>query len=248
MTTTIGAITSLPPAVHNYVNGFVTRRRRIDALGAIGVALSFAFVWMLWWSLLDRFFQFPQNVRAALLGLNLLAVTIICWRPMRALIRREMSWPMVSLQIEQRNPKFGERLLTITSELLSPARHRGSPEMLDHLLQEVSVEASSDRLEKLLPISLALRPWIVVLSLAFVAVALSFIPWMDMPTLLLREIFPLANIRPASRCGSPSRRSDWAIRASPYARAPIVKPGRASRCLMQAKGCMPSPFRPSIAI
>jgi hypothetical protein len=198
MTTTIGAITSLPPAVHNYVNGFVTRQRRIDALRALGVALSFSAVWILWWALLDRFFQFPQNVRAALLGLNLIAIVIICWRPMRALLRREMSWPVVSMQIERRNPRFGERLLTITSELLSPSWHRGSPEMLDHLLQEVAVEASSDRPEKLLPLSLALRPWIVVLSLALVAAALSFIPWMDMPTLLLREMLPLANIRPAT--------------------------------------------------
>jgi hypothetical protein len=198
MTTTIGAITSLPPAVHNYVNGFVTRQRRIEALRAIGVALSFSAVWMLWWSLLDRFFQLPQNVRAALLGLNLLAVIVICWRPMRALIRREMSWPVVSMQIERRNPRFGERLLTITSELLSPARHRGSPEMLDHLLHEVSVEASSERPEKLLPLSLAFRPWIVVISLAIVAAVLSFIPWVDLPTLLLREIFPLANIGPAT--------------------------------------------------
>ncbi len=198
MTMTIGAITSLPPAVHNYVSGFVTRQRRIDALRAIGVALSCAFVWIMWWALFDRFFQFPQNVRTALLGLNLLAVIVICWRPMRALIRREMSWAIASMQIERRNPKFGERLLTITSQLLSPVGHRGSPEMLDQLLHEVAVETSSDRPEKLLPLSLALRPWIVVLSLAFIAVALSFISWIDMPTLLLREVLPLANIRPAT--------------------------------------------------
>ncbi|HTL29148.1 MAG TPA: hypothetical protein VL282_08005, partial [Tepidisphaeraceae bacterium] len=197
-TTPIGAITSLPPAVHDYVNGFVTRRRRIDALRALGVALSFAAVWMLWWAMIDRFFQLPQNARTALLALDLLAMVVICWRPMKALIRREMSWQRVAMQIERRNPRFGERLVTITSELLSPARYRGSPEMLDHLLHEVSVEASGDRPQRLLPLSLALRPWLVVLSLAIVTAAVSFIPWMDMPTLLLREVLPLASIRPAT--------------------------------------------------
>ena len=195
---TIGTITNLPPSVHDYVNGFVTRQRRIDAIRALGVALSFASVWILWWALIDRFFQLPQNARAAMFGLNLIAIGVICWRPMKALIRREMSWPIVSMQIERRNPRFGERLVTITSELLAPARHRGSAEMLDHLLQEVAVEASNGRPQRLLPLSLAMRPWIVVLSLAAVSGILSFIPWMDMPTLLLREILPLANIRPAT--------------------------------------------------
>ena len=52
-------------------------------------------------------------------------------------IRRPVDWVKMAGIIEQHDPRFDEALITVTSRVLGSAEHRGSDEILSHLLRDV---------------------------------------------------------------------------------------------------------------
>src|SRR5205807_781738 len=93
----------LPPQVQQYVGRFVARRRRLSLFKTVAIAIAFTLVWMLAWCVVDRLLALPANMRMALLGVNLLAVVVLLFRPVRDAIRGEVRWIDAADQIEQHN-------------------------------------------------------------------------------------------------------------------------------------------------
>jgi len=80
----------------------------------------------------------PGKARLGLLLTNLAAVLVVMFRPVAQVLRREVNWIDATDQIETHNPRFAERLQTITSQLLSTPQVRGSPEILDSIIADVN--------------------------------------------------------------------------------------------------------------
>src|SRR4051794_28147586 len=108
---------ALPPAVRRYLHGFVVRGRRLAILRGAGLAVA-AFVGIATiWCVADRYLQFDGWVR--LIGLfscaGLAALLLI--RPIARVARQQTDWVKAAERIEEQDPRFGQRLVTVISRL-----------------------------------------------------------------------------------------------------------------------------------
>ena len=116
---------------------------------------------------LDRWLGLGSGIRAALLTIGCLAVALIVGPALARLLRPTIDWVGVADEIEKTNPQFGERLRTVISQLLERQEYRGSPQMLDYLLAQVSQQAQEHRPKfSWKPL---LLPWAVALCLILAA-------------------------------------------------------------------------------
>src|SRR3954470_3960844 len=135
----------LPSAVRRYLRDYVLRGRRLGALRGAGQAACAAMGGLLVACLADRFAHFSTIIREVLLVLTGLAALLLLLRPLLRLARPNVDWLAAAARIEQQDPRFGQRLLTIASRLLGRSEYRGSDEMLDHLSFELNRDAASER-------------------------------------------------------------------------------------------------------
>jgi hypothetical protein len=200
----------LPPAVHTYVRDFDARRRRLALLGGIGASLSFFGVWLLVCCAIDRVAHFASSVRAGLLAAGLVGFAAILWRPLRASMRRRVDWIHAAGRIEQSDPQFGQRLVTVASRVLGAAEHRGSDDMLRELIRDVDRRAANEDPAKLLPLRRIAAPWVAVAITLLAYMALGRIGNLQMHTLTARFLSPWADILPATttRLGVPTGNRD----------------------------------------
>src|SRR5262245_36687223 len=143
----------LPASIRELLARFVRRRRRVALVRALGVAVALAALWLLVWGLVDRLVLLPGVVRAALLFMLASVVTWVLVFPLRAVMRRDIKWIDVARQIEQRDRRFGEALVTVVSE----RTHRSSgtsPRLVDHLAEKIQsqVAAAPDLTRRLVPL------------------------------------------------------------------------------------------------
>src|SRR5690242_6402388 len=134
----MSAIGMFPPQIRRYLGDYVARSRRVGVLRAGLVTVAFAVAWTLLVALVDRAFALPAWARVGLLGFEAFGVIVILARPIRSALRRRVDWVKASAESERRNSSLGQRLVTVTSQLLTPADYRGSPQMIDALVAEVS--------------------------------------------------------------------------------------------------------------
>src|SRR5439155_15859268 len=111
------AASALPPDVSAYVSDFVARGRRQAMLRATGIAAALFTAWGLTCCLADRLLQLPAAVRAAMLAAGLVTAALVLARPIRAILRRRVDWLQAAAEIERHDPRFGQRLLTVTARL-----------------------------------------------------------------------------------------------------------------------------------
>src|SRR4051812_9237381 len=135
----------LPRPIRNYLRSFIARKRAYALLKALGVALAIAIAWAILACMADRWLQLSSPIRALVLGVGALAVAIVIAPPLGTLLRRRIDWVGIADEIEKTNPQFGERLRTVISQLLEKKEYRGSTQMLDHLLEQVSRQAQEYR-------------------------------------------------------------------------------------------------------
>jgi hypothetical protein len=192
------AFSSLPPTVRSYVSDFVVRARRLAMWRAAGLALAVLLGWALACCLLDRVLQFPPVVRAVLLGAGLSAMALILAGPVRALLRRKVDWLEAAAEVERHNPRFAQRLLTVTTRLLGPVEHRGSDDMLYRLLSDVDREVATRRAARAIALGRVVLPWLAAGVFVAAAIALNRLNDLGLPRLALRFAAPLADVEPVT--------------------------------------------------
>src|SRR5258706_12032468 len=161
---------SIPKPIRAYVRSFVARKRAYALLKAIGIALAVALGWTIFACALDRWRQPSTAMRVVLLTIGALMIATILAPALARLLRRQLDWVGVADEIEKANPQFGERLRTVISQQMERQEYRGSPQMLDYLLEQVSRQAQQHR-PRFAWKSLAF-PWAIAICLVIVAGAL----------------------------------------------------------------------------
>src|SRR5688572_25316066 len=136
---------SLPRPIRSYVRSFVARKRVYALLKAVGIALAIGVGWTIIACALDRWLGFSSIVRVGFLGVGALAVVVVLLPAVGRLLKRRIDWVGVADEIEKANPQFGERLRTVISQLMERQEYRGSPQMLEHLVDEVCRQAERER-------------------------------------------------------------------------------------------------------
>src|SRR5258706_6168616 len=137
--------TALPKPIRGYVRSFIARKRAYALLKALGLALALAVAWGMIACAVDRWLGLSSGIRVVLLAIGVLAVAVILAPALGALLRRRMDWVGIANEIEGTNPQFGERLRTVISQLSERKEYRGSPQMLDYLLEQGSRQAHDHR-------------------------------------------------------------------------------------------------------
>jgi hypothetical protein len=184
----------LPEPVVHYIGTFVARRRTQRLLQAIARATLFTIVWSLGWCFVDRFFPLAAATRSVGLGINLVVVIFMLARPILAMIRR-VNANAAAADIERREPRWSQRLRTVTSRLSDDRGAGVSRELLDALASQVALEARDRDATRLVSWRPVGRPVAACVTwLAFVML-LALSPWLDLPTLTRRYVMPWQPVR-----------------------------------------------------
>ena len=118
-------LSTLPPSVAAYLGEFVVRQRRVAVLRAAGWSLYAFLLWLLLCCAADRLIHLPPWARMSELRGHRGALGIFTW-PLGRYVRQKTDWVEVASTIEAMHGCFGQRLVTITSQLLDEPGHRGS--------------------------------------------------------------------------------------------------------------------------
>lgn len=190
-------LAALPPSLRDCLRDFVTRWRRLVELRAAGTALSVFIVWTLLACAADRWLHLPGVLREGLLiagALAAFATALFRLLPLRGPI----DWVSMAGVIEEYDPRFQQRLITVTSRVLGSPEHRGSDEILSHLLREVGRIASAASPAKLLSIRSAAASWAPVVAALLIMLGLARISAFGQSRLLARYLLPLSNLPPVT--------------------------------------------------
>ena len=192
------ALAPFPPIIRRRLSDYVAQRRRLRVVRA----LLFAAVWLAGWLLAcciaDRFLAFPSWLRAVLLSTGAGGVLWIIAPPMLGLFRRRVDWVGASEELEARYPALGQRLVTLTSQLLSPAPYRGSQQFLGVLADELSDQLAANQSSRFAAWSAAFRPLLALAALGIIWTALGSVEWLNLSQLLRRQVMPLSPIAPVT--------------------------------------------------
>src|SRR3954451_10900860 len=194
----MSAIALFPTPIRRYLGDFVARSRRIRVARAGLIALALVLAWTLIVAGIDRFLPLPGWARGTLLAGELLAAAAILAGPLRDALRRRINWIDASQEIERRNHSLGQRLVTVTSQLLAPASYRGSAQILDALVQQVSDEVATARRVQLIDWPALARPAIAAITLTLATAGLWSLSWFNLPQLIDRQVRPFAGTLPVT--------------------------------------------------
>ena len=183
---------ALPPEVRSFVGAFVARQRRVILLRAAGWAAAFAVAWLVVDCVADRFFHLGQGLRWALLAANVMGILVLLGPPLARMFRRRIDWSAAAAQIESRGGHFGQRLQTITSQLLADPAYRGSQQLLASILKDLRKDLSRCNAAALAPLRAAALSWAAAAAIVVMFAALAALPWLQMPRLLARALEPWA--------------------------------------------------------
>jgi hypothetical protein len=194
----MSAIRLFPTPIGRYLSEFVAHGRRVQVARALLVALAVAAAWVLGVAGLDRFVPLPAWARVALLAGLVVAVAGLLARPVVRLFRREVNWVDAAQQVERQNARLGQRLITVTSQLLAPAEYRGSEQMLATLVEHLEADVGKPTGRRLADWVALARPALAVFCLALATAGLWNVSWLNLPQLIDRQLHPLAGILPVT--------------------------------------------------
>jgi len=192
------AAAALPPNIASYVQEYVSRARARALWRAAGLAVSALLAWGLACCLADRLLQLSEWVRAGLLAAGLATTAVILYRPLRARLARRLDWLQAAAEVERHNPRFGQRLLTVTARVLGPAEHRGSDDLLYRLMSDVDREAAARAPAPPLARRAAALPWVAAICLVAAGVALARVETLGLSRLAVRLAAPFADVDPVT--------------------------------------------------
>lgn len=193
----MGPHSELPPRLRQYLRDDEIRARRLAVIGAVGFALTILLLWALIACAADRLLHLPSIPRIALLGIALISAALVMAHAIAAQ-RRRMDWIGTATRIERQDPQFGQSLLTVISRLLGPTAHRGSEEILSHLLHDLEYKVATQRRRRLFPPAGVILPWLVCVILLSTAVSLWKMPGFGLGQLIRRFVEPLADLPPVT--------------------------------------------------
>ena len=190
-------LSSLPPGIRSYLDEFIVRSRRLTLVRAMGKALALFSGWMLLCCAADRFLHLPAAVRfVTLLGGAVIFTAALL--PALLALRHRPDWVWAAGAVERQNPRFAQRLLTVTSRLLGAADYRGSDEILLRLVHEVDEQLAAERAARLLPLRHSLAPWGFCSFLFLLMAGLFSTPDLRFRDLSIRFLNPLSNVPPVT--------------------------------------------------
>lgn len=182
-----------PEPIYRFLRDFETRRRRVKMMRAMIDAFLLVLIWTLVVAIADRLFHLPGWMRALLMAVVTVIVLVALVRPIRSWLFQPFDWVHTALSIESTQKRFAQRLVTVASQLLNPASTRGSEQILGVLLGNVTgVIETAPRPS--VGWRLLIRPGAALLLVSMLGLLLTFLPWLDLPTLLRRQWAPLSGI------------------------------------------------------
>jgi hypothetical protein len=164
---------------------------------ALGSALSIFLLWMLLCCVVDRFAHFSREVRLASLAAALLFVIVRLIPVLRAR-RREPDLIGAAAEFERQDPRFGQRLMTVTSRMMGATDYRGSDEILMRLAREVDEQFAAHRGAISMPLRRAIAPCAAAIVLVCLMIGLLRAPDLRFGALAGRFLDPFAVIPPVT--------------------------------------------------
>ena len=189
---------AFPPRLRAYVTDFIRRARRRTAARAAGQGTAAFLAFGLACCAADRWLQLPPYARLALLLVGLCALAAIVARPLYSLLRRRSDWLEAAEALERHDARFSQRLLTVTARLSGPPEHRGSDDLLFHLLTDVERDAAARSAPRPVPPRAILLPWLITAVLVATCAWLGRSEMLGLPRLALRFGAPLADVEPVT--------------------------------------------------
>lgn len=187
----------LPAPVAQFLGNFVGRSRRLRFIGSVGIAACALIAWAILCCIVDRFARLPATARAALLAIGVAASLCLVVRA-ALLSRRRPNWVAVAIAAERVNPRFAQKLVTITSQSLARADQRGSDQILARLIDDVLAGIRSKEPTRAPGVGAAIAPWLAVLvSSIFIAAGLG-VSSLHGSQLAVRFFQPFAGIPPVT--------------------------------------------------
>jgi hypothetical protein len=185
---------TLPTPIRSHLSDFAARRRRLRLLCDGGYAVVTFAAWMLVWCLVDRLVHLPGFSRAILLASGVLASGYLLMRALRHWAALP-DWVVVAEEVEREDPRFGQKLITVTSQILETPDHRGSDQILSRLAEEVNNQIHGTRSRMSYKgVGAALTPWGICVVFVGLALLMSRLPDLRFRQLALRFVAPLADV------------------------------------------------------
>lgn len=192
------ALSTLPPGIRSYLDDFVARTRRAAVSRAVAVAVAVFVTWTLLWCLIDRFTHLPPDLRVAALAVGIV-LALVQTVPKLLALRRRPDLVSAAAEVERANPRFQQRLLTVTSRVLGAATYRGSDEILLRLVHEVDEQVTAERATtRIAPLRAAAGPWVACALLLLLFAGLLRAPGLRFKELAGRVLNPLGGIPPVT--------------------------------------------------
>jgi hypothetical protein len=191
------ALSTLSPITRTYLDDFIVRSRRVALLRRLAMALCVFLMWAIVCCIVDRFAHLPGIVRLAALCAGIIALAVLV-TPSLLAFRRRADWKSVAVEIERQNPRFGQRLITVTSRVLGAATYRGSDEILLRLVREVDDEVTAEGSRNPAAVRGVVAPSAVLILLAVSIAGLWQVPALKANQLATRFMLPLEDIPPVT--------------------------------------------------
>lgn len=191
------AVSMLPSPIRTYLYEFVLRSRVLAVVRGLAVALAGFAAWMLIFCVIDRFVQLHWAVR--LTGLLIgVAAAMALLLPRLVTLTRPADLISAAAEVEREDPRYGQRLLTVTSRLLGAAAYRGSDQILIRLTREVGDQVAAECGRHPIRLRGLVGPLSACLVLAMLFGVLARIPLLGFTRLAARFIEPLADVPPVT--------------------------------------------------
>ncbi len=184
---------TLPAPIRTYLNDFVVRQRRLEILKATGEAAAAFTGWMLLWCAIDRFAHLPSPVRA---GVLIIGAGAAVWMIARAVARwlRRPNWVTAAQDAEEVDTRFGQKLMTVTSQILTRPDLRGSDQILARLAEEVSEQLALKHRRPRGRWGRVMAPWAICILAAVLSIVLWRLPGLRYRQLAIRFFAPMADV------------------------------------------------------
>jgi hypothetical protein len=187
----------LPAPVARFLGDFVGRSRRLRLIRGAGIAICVFVGWAMVCCTVDRFTHLSSAIRAAMLAIGTATSLILAVRP-AVLSRRRPNWVAVAIAAERVNPRFAQKLVTVTSQSLARPDQRGSNQILAQLVSDVTLGIRSREPARAPGAKAAIVPWLLILVLAVLSGATLDMPSLHGSQLAMRFVQPFADIPPVT--------------------------------------------------
>ena len=189
----------LDPLIKEKLNAFAKRRRRLIVMRGVFSAVAMLLLTMLIIAGIDLSVRMADWVRWTLSGAAYLIVFIIAWRQCLTWLLHAPDARQLARLVEHAEPKLREDLLSAVELGEAHGKTFDSEQFRELLQHDVAHRMEGIEVTNLLPVSLIKR-YITysVVILVLVGAMVAITGW-KFPTLLLRALFPGANLERISR-------------------------------------------------